>query len=342
MRAAIYNPYLDTLGGGERYTLSFAKVLSDNDWDVDVEWKNEEIKNLSRKRFGMDLGKINIVPDIKRGDGYDLCFWVSDGSIPTLKSRKNLLHFQVPFHNVSGNSLLNKMKFFRVDKVICNSEFTKKVVDREYGIESEVVYPPVPVADIKSKRKENLIIYVGRFSNLKQSKGQDVLIKAFKSLVNGGLTDWKLIFAGGVEVGAGDYVEKLKTMANGYPIEIIKSPDFKTLKELYGKSRIFWSASGFDIDGNKFPEKMEHFGITVVEAMAAGAVPIAYNAGGHKEIVKDGVNGYIWDSLSSLISKTKKIISDRKVWTTLSKEAKKDSQNFSYERFETQVLSQIK
>src|SRR3989304_4255609 len=164
MRAAIYNPYLDTLGGGERYTLSFAKVLSDNGWDVDVEWKDEKIKKVSETRFGMDLSKINIVQAINRGDGYDLCFWVSDGSIPTLKSRKNLLHFQVPFHNVGGNSLLNKMKLFRIDNIVCNSVFTKKVIDHEYGVESTVLYPPAPVTLVKPKRKENLIIYVGRFS----------------------------------------------------------------------------------------------------------------------------------------------------------------------------------
>ena len=43
-KAAIYNPYLDTLGGGERYTLSFAKVLADEGWVVDVEWKDIKIK----------------------------------------------------------------------------------------------------------------------------------------------------------------------------------------------------------------------------------------------------------------------------------------------------------
>lgn len=342
MRAAIYNPYLDTMGGGERYTLSFAKVLSDNGWDVDVEWKDPDIKKLLESRFGMNLNDIRVVPDIKRGDGYDLCFWVSDGSIPTLKSRKNFLHFQVPFHNVGGNSLLNKMKLFRIDNILCNSSFTKKVVDREYGVESSVLYPPVSVTDFKSKRKENLIIYVGRFSKLKQSKRQDVLIKTFKKLTTNGINDWKLILAGGSELGVGNYIEELKKMAEENNIEIIESPDYKTLKDLYGRSRIFWSASGYGEDEEKFPEKVEHFGMTVVEAMAAGAVPVIYNAGGHKEIVKDGVNGFLWKNITELISKTKKIISEKGVYTNLSREARKDSQNFSYERFENEILELIK
>ena len=210
MKAAIHNPYLDTLGGGERYTLSFAKVLSDNGWDVDLEWKNENIRKKLESRFGINLSKINIASDIKKGDGHDLCFWVSDGSIPTLKARKNILHFQVPFHNIGGNSLLNKMKLFRIDNIVCNSAFTKNVIDREYGVESVVLYPPVSVSDFKSKRKENMIIYVGRFSKLTQSKRQDVLIKAFKSLSKSGINNWKLILAGGVEIGVGNYIDELK------------------------------------------------------------------------------------------------------------------------------------
>ena len=210
MRAAIHNPYLDTLGGGERYTLSFAKVLMDAGYEVDLEWKSDNIIKLLENRFGINLDGINIKEDVNRGDGYDLCFWVSDGSIPALKSRKNILHFQFPFRDVNGKSLLNKMKLFRINHVICNSHFTKKFIDDEYGVNSLVVYPPVDTMAIKSKRKENIILYVGRFSQLTQKKRQDILIQVFKKLYDGGTTDWKLVLAGGVEVGKDDYFNKLK------------------------------------------------------------------------------------------------------------------------------------
>jgi glycosyltransferase involved in cell wall biosynthesis len=340
MRAAIYNPYLDTLGGGERYTLSFANALAKNCWKVDIEWKDEEIKPISESRFGISLDNIDIVPNIKKGDGYDLCFWVSDGSIPTLSARKNILHFQVPFHDVGGKSLLNRMKIFRINKIVCNSNFTKTIIDKEYGVTSEVIYPPVPVEEIRPRRKENSIIYVGRFSQLKQSKRQDVLIKAFKKLFDGGFSDWKLILAGGVELGVGDFVTKLRKMSEGYPIEIIESPDFKTLKELYGKSKIFWSASGYGEDEDKFPEKVEHFGMTVVEAMTAGAVPFIYSAGGHKEIVNEN-NGFLWTSVGELIKKTKKNIKNPSEMKKIAERSKQDSKLYSTEEFERHVLKLI-
>lgn len=334
MKAAIYDPYLDTLGGGERYVASFAKVLLDLGWKVEIEWRDPEIKNDIAKRFGIDLKDAEIVKDIKRGDGCDVCFWVSDGSIPVLHARRNFLHFQVPFHHIGGNNLLNKMKLIRVDKIICNSEFTKKFIDHEYGVESIVVYPPVDINKIKPKRKENIILGVARFSDLLQSKGQDVLIKVFKKMVEGGLTDWKLVLAGGTEIGAGDYIEKLEGMAKGYPIEIIKSPDFGTLRDLYGKSKIFWSAAGFGEDEEKYPEKVEHFGITVVEAMAAGTVPIAFSAGGHKEIIKDGVSGFLWHNTHELVEKTNKALASR---TEFAKNAVRASESYSYDEFRKNI-----
>lgn len=341
MRAAIHNPYLDTLGGGERYTVSFAKALVGLGWQVDIQWKSPALKKVLEDRFGIDLTEINLVPDVKRGDGYDLIFWVSDGSIPALKSRKNFLHFQVPFHHVGGNSLLNKMKLFRVDKIICNSEFTKKVIDSEYGVESIVIYPSVDTLQIKSKRKENVILSVARFSGLLQNKGHETLVRSFRRMVDSGISDWKLVIVGGAEVGVTDQIKKLKKLSENYPIEIREGLDFKSLKDLYGKSKIFWSASGYGEDEDKNPEKVEHFGITAVEAMSGGAIPILFSAGGFKEVVENGDNGFLWETPRDLISKTKKIIDDSSLRFALSLKTRESSEKYSYEEFCKKVASII-
>jgi glycosyltransferase involved in cell wall biosynthesis len=337
MRAAIYNPYLDTLGGGEKYTVTFAMVLAENGYKVDIQWKNEAIKNKLEKRFGLTFKNIEFVRDIKRGDGYDVCFWVSDGSIPLLRARKNILHFQVPFKDVNGRSLLNKMKMFRIKKVICNSNFTKRFIDEEFGVNSVVIYPPVTTDKIKPKRKENIILYIGRFSQLEQAKNQHILVDVFKKFFNKGYKDWKLILAGGVEVGVGDYLTKIKRKSKGYPIEIIESPKYLRLVDLYGRAKLFWSAVGFDINESKEPKKVEHFGITVVEAMSGGCVPVIFNAGGHKEIVSDGKNGFLWEKTSELVRITKRLVSDNKYLRDISKEAVQRSKCFSYERYAEEI-----
>ena len=341
MKAAIVNPYLDTMGGGERYSLSFALALVSKGYDVHFQWKDKSIKEKLEKRFGMDLSKVTFVDNVKRGDGYDVCFWVSDGSIPTLRARSNFLHFQVPFTDVNGFSLLNKMKLYRVKKIICNSFFTKKFIDEEYRVNSIVIYPPVDVAKIKSKRKQNMILFVGRFSQLKQAKNQDVLIKAFKKFYNAGYSDWKLILAGGVEVGVGDYLEKLEKMIGDYPVEIVKSPDFKKIKELYGYAKIYWSAVGFGEDENKEPEKVEHFGISLVEAMAGGAVPVVYSAGGYKEIISEGKTGFLFKRESELVKITKGLAKQKGKLREISKKAKEASKVYEYDRFVGEITSLI-
>ena len=341
MRAAIFNPYLDTLGGGERYTLGVASTLQEAGYDVCLEWKNIEIKNKLEKRFGLDLSGINFIPDVGRGNGYDVCFWVSDGSVPVLHARKNFLHFQIPFHNVKGNSLINKMKLIRINKIICNSIFTKMFIDKEYGVNSVVLYPSVNVEKIKPKRKSNAILFVGRFSQLTQAKNQNILIRAFKNFYDKGYRDWELILAGGIEVGVGDYITKLEKMAQGYPVKLVTSPSFKELVLLYGEAKIFWSAVGFGASEEKEPEKMEHFGISVVEAMAAGCVPIVFNGGGYKEIVKNGESGFLWDKESELIRRTELLVNDRRALREMSSKGKKISESFGHERFAKEFISLI-
>ena len=339
MRAAIFNPYLDTLGGGERYSMAVVQALLLKGYTVNIEWKDPSIKKKLEDRFGIDLSGMQVIPDINKGHGYDFCFWVSDGSIPTLSARKNILHFQVPFHNVNGRTLLNRMKLFRISKIVCNSFFTKKVIDKEYGVNSVVVYPPVATDQFIPKKKENLILFVGRFSQLKQAKNQDFLIKAFKSFSKKMNTPWKLILAGGSEIGVGDYVEKLRTLVGDSKIEIIENPSFKEICNLYGRAKIFWSAVGYGVNEDKEPEKVEHFGISVVEAMSAGAVPVVFKAGGYKGIIQDNENGILWNRLSDLCSKTKELISNKKVMSYLTDKAREASEKYSYERFQKDFLN---
>lgn len=342
MKAAIYNQYLDTLGGGERYTIEFCKVLAESGYDVDIQWQDGEILQKISNRFGIKLPKnIKVVEDVKKGKDYDVCFWVSDGSIPNLMSRRNFIHFQVPFKNVNGKSLLNKMKLFRVERIICNSVFTKKIIDQEFGVDSVVLYPPIDVDAFKPKRKENIILYVGRFSNLLQSKGQDVLIETYKKMHTSGFKDYKLVLAGGVEVGADEYVKKLEKMSKNFPIEIVKSPKFSDLKDLFGKAKIFWSASGFGVNEVKNPQAVEHFGMTLVEAMSAGCVPIVANVGGHKEIVENGISGFLWDNMNDLVKTTKRLTSERGLINRISNESKNRSKVFSSKVFKEKICKEI-
>lgn len=335
MKAAIYTPYLETLGGGELYMLSIARVLLEEGWEVAIEAREELVKK-AETRFNLNLKGLTPVKSIKRGENYDACFWLSDGSIPILRSKNNILHFQRPFKDVDGKSLMNRMKFFRIKNVIVNSQFTASAINEEYSIKSLVVYPPVSTDKFRPKRKENIILYVGRFSQLEQSKGQDVLLETFLRFRTTNRS-WKLVLAGGSEVGRTSFVDHLKKSSEGKNVEILESPSFRVVKDLFGKAKIYWSAAGFGVDEQNDPQRLEHFGITVVEAMAAKAVPIVFNAGGHKEIIANGKNGYLWSTKNELLDLTRKLISSPKELLELSKSAQTRSKDFSYDNFKTNI-----
>ena len=66
------------------------------------------------------------------------------------------------------------------------------------------------------------------------------------------------------------------------------------LDALYRGAAVYWHATGLDEDIDDDPVRAEHFGITTVEAMSAGAVPVVIAAGGQPEIVRDGVDGFLF------------------------------------------------
>ena len=78
---------------------------------------------------------------------------------------------------------------------------------------------------------------------------------------------------------------------------------------------------------------MEHFGITTVEAMAAGTVPVVTNSGGHLETVILGQSGYLWDSIDQLVKQTVALAKDEPLLHKIARQAQSRSKLFSVNIF---------
>lgn len=389
LKAAIYDPYLDTLGGGERYCLTVSEILLKHGYEVDIFWSgDQEIISQAEKRFGLQLDGLKCVPDIfglvhqkiemiednskellysksypkanffekitkfinkyKILSKYDFVFYLSDGSIPFLFSKKNFLHIQVPFVKRESfkERVVNFIKVRLINYVVCNSQFTSKFINDFSKEKLCVLYPPVDVEKFySSEAKEDIILSVGRFDNILNAKKQDVLIEAFKKIINKNPgIKWKLVLMGGSHdlPQENHYLQHLKHMSADYPIEFIVNPDFDQLKKIYSISKIYWHAAGYGVDEYIHPEQTEHFGMTVVEAMDSGLVPMVVAKGGLTEIVLDSKNGYIWQTLDELIAKTQLLLVTPKNLKELSHQAHLSSKSFSKEIFEKKLLDLIK
>jgi len=89
------------------------------------------------------------------------------------------------------------------------------------------------------------------------------------------------------------------------------------------------------------PEETEHFGMTVVEAMDSGLVPLVVAKGGLTEIVKDGQNGYTWQTTEELVAKTQLLLASPEALQKMSHLSQDSSQNFSKKSFEEKLLNLI-
>ena len=342
MKIGIYDPYFDSFGGGERYMLTLGEHWS-KIHEVSVFWDNPMILSESGKRFQLDLSKMKVVPNVfKNGSlikkmmvsaSYDCIVFLTDGSIPMSLAKRNILHFQVPFSKVS----ISVWKRSRYQYIVCNSEFTKKHLDAMLGIPISVIYPPVATEEFHPEKKENLIVSVGRFSSYNNVKKQDVLIDVFMDMIKTKkLIDWKLVLAGGMLPTDAEYVERLKEMSKGCPIEIIPNAAFSKIQSLYASARLYWHAAGF---GETNPEYMEHFGISTVESMASGCIPVVFAGGGQTEIVTDGVNGYTWKTKKELVDKTMVAI---EVGNTMHEKIARRAKDFSKDIFNQSFDSLLK
>ena len=342
MKIAIFDPYLDTLGGGERYVATIAEYLSKNH-EVHLLWDDQAIKNKLMDRLNLDLSNIQIVPNIFSGETflkrsitlktYDRFLYLSDGSLPYQLAKKNFLHFQFPINWIKNLSLNNRIKLSNYQEIICNSYFTKKFIDKTYKVYSKVVYPPIDTNKFLPQEKDKLIISVGRFTKILHDKKQELLIDAFKKLYDSGVSDWRLIIAGGMGESEKNLLEELQNMAKGYPIKLLVNITFKELRELYGKASIYWHAAGLGEDVENHPEKTEHFGIAIVEAMSAGCVPFTVNNGGPSEIIEEDVSGLFFNSIDDLVTKTKILTRNQEKLKKISQNAIARSKKFSKERF---------
>ncbi len=351
MKIGIYSPYLSTLGGGERYLLDIACGLSRNH-DVFL-FASSSLKSKIQSLLRLDIGKVNFSPEsiIKNKNllkkyillfGYDIFIFMTDGSIPFSLAKKNIMIIQSPVH-IPKPTIINQFKLLRWN-IICYSNFMKQIIKKRLGREAKILSPSIDIDQFMNKnvKKKNIILSVGRFFPYPHNKKHDVLIDIFKENYKQHFYGWKLIIVGGLtEEGGKKIFNNLKTKVGTYPIEIMANIPFVQLVRLYQEAKIYWHATGYGEDVIRYPERTEHFGITTLEAMAAGEVPLVFAAGGQMDIISDGYNGYLWNSKEELVKKTCQLIVDDDLFKRVSRNALYSVKKYSHEKFYAQLEENI-
>lgn len=337
MKIGIYNPYLNTLGGGEYYLLSVAAALAERH-DVSIFWNDSTILTRIGAQFGLATNKIRVVPNfwtdslvrkLSASADYDAILWVTDGSLPITLAQKLIVVVQYPFPGPV--SFGQKIKLRRTKAVVCYSEFVKQHIDVRWGIHAKVISPGINIHEYTIGHKEPVILSVGRFTRGKNVKKHEEMITAFKHIKHRGIP-LSLVLAGAVLPDDEAYVRELTNLTHGYPISLKTNISVTELRKLYASSLFYWHAAGYGENLDTHPEKAEHFGITTVEAMASGCIPCVFSGGGQREIVRNGIDGFTWTTIPELVTITASAYQNHTDWETMAKAARLRSEDYRIEK----------
>lgn len=220
--------------------------------------------------------------------------------------------------------------------ITANSAFTAEWVGKFWKRDAAVVYSASTDMGPPST-KEKIIVNVGRFGNRNRAdyKHQGTLLEAFRSMPELHSMGWQLHFAGSliVEEASTREFSRLQESAGGLPVVFHPNVNFDALRDLYRRAAIYWHATGYGVPVDEKPFCHEHFGITTVEGMSAGAVPVVIDSGGQKETVEHDVDGFRWNSLGQLREFTVRMAADSALREEFSRRAVASSRRFGSEAF---------
>jgi alpha-1,2-mannosyltransferase len=180
------------------------------------------------------------------------------------------------YHDVVRSAYI---KMMLNSTVLTNSEFSRKAIFKTFGVDSTILRPPVDVdifrnACLASNVRNDSILVISRFH---PSKKIENAIHLAKLLCQNEVGICMNIVGNMPPDGIG-YFNYLKNLVRHYGLENFVRFEinvrFDRLLDLMRRSKVY-----------VHPLPGEPFGISTVEAMSAGIIPVVPDIGGHTEFV---------------------------------------------------------
>ncbi|HDS11373.1 MAG TPA: glycosyltransferase family 4 protein [Candidatus Wirthbacteria bacterium] len=363
MRVAIVHDWLTNFGGSERCVEAFLEIYPEAHFYTSV-WDKKAVKQFegidirtsflqkmpgSKKHHAFYLNLMPLAFEKFDLSDYDLVISSSHACSKGVITRPGAVHICYCYtptrylwdfwhdyiHNPSYFGIFNSLiKVFapfaatylrvwdrtaaeRVDNYIAISDYIAKRVYKYYRKQADVIYPPVDVANYQvASKTEDYFLIVSRLVPYKQV---GLALEAFNQL---GLP-LKII-------GDGPEFKKLQKLAKPN-VELLGALGEADKRELLAKCKAFI-----------FPPE-EDFGISPIEAMAAGRPVIAFGKGGALETIIPGKTGVFFyeQTVDALIRAVKDFVPDKFDSKIICKQAAIFDRNIFKQKFQAYVQAKM-
>lgn len=214
--------------------------------------------------------------------------------------------------------------------ILVNSRFIQRIVTSVLQSESKVVNPPVDVAYFlqtnEKQLRQNVIVTVSGYSPKRHLE----IIPTIASYVESG----KFLIVGKTDAYSSATLERLKikiaeSRVEGH-VKLLTNIARSKLKELLAHSKIYLHA---------MPN--EHFGTAIVEAMAAGCVPVVHKSGGPWSDIlgeKQGEYGYSYETPEEASRYIDLLLKDEALRLEIASRAVKRSMIYDVSVFEKKIV----
>ena len=337
MRACVVHNTLNSVGGGERVCLAVIEVLKSMGYTVKLitaEPTNWEYVERSVGRVVKPDEEVALLPFRVRAFGIymrlltffkivgsrGVCDLVvnTHGDVLPISSDIIYMHFptfalikETPVNIKYSKSLFWRLYFLPYEKVqnyfakrmkwkvlLTNSEFSREAIRKHIGVDAIVLYPPVDIDDFlkvhADKVREDRVVSCGRYT---PEKNYEFVLRVAKELPH---IEFVIMGAYSGKISSTYYSKllRIKERLGLKNVRLLRNVPRNEQLEIYSKSKVFLHA----MTG-------EHFGIAVVEGMAAGLVPVVHKSGGPwYDIIDRGKYGLGYLSIEEAIEAIEKAL----------------------------------
>jgi glycosyltransferase involved in cell wall biosynthesis len=314
MKTAIFHQALDNIGGAEIVTLTLARGLEADIYTTNI--NREKIIAFGFEDILPRLRSIGQIPvkapfrqqlALRKFRSLDLSgqydrfvisgdwavgaavnnhpnVWYAHGPLDELWEFKNqvrgeaLAWWMRPIFDIwtATNRKLVKRYARHVDRWVCNSKNVRKRILKIFGSEATVIYPPIETNHYRYEKPKGYWLSVNRLVGHKRI---EIQLEAFRNM-----PDKRLVIAGSYEKGARQFESYKQKLERLKPenVTLLHWVSDEELKTLYAECIGFLTTA-----------EREDFGMTAVEAMAAGKPVIAPDDGGYRESVIQDKTGVL-------------------------------------------------